>query len=191
MKNLTLSVALIYISVFLLSGQNNDKYQIWINQCNDQINIKGLFNQAKDSTLIIIDPAISGTKRKNQCQNGFNDQPTYMNKLYKRHLQVPVGSINTIQLRRKRSIGRGILWGSLVGLGGGFLAGMAISEGNDSGSFSMPRWVGGAVTGAVCLPLGALSGGLIGARKQSYPIKGNIKNYEKYKNELQEKAPVF
>ena len=102
-------------------------------------------------------------------------------------LSVPVDRIHTITLRKK-SVGRAIRNGALIGFGVGAFIGLAASTDMKEGDMLyMPKEAMAISTGVIFAVPGVILGAAIGAfSRVVIPIKGRQDNYDRHRSRLVE-----
>ena len=155
--------------------QKNKIYRAWISLSSEPFKTKGILYEIKDSSILVTSPAF------------IKDYSMDRSEI----VQLNITNIETIRIRRKNSIGKGVLIGAVTGFAVGGLIGLI--SGNDppcdSQSFICLRYTAGEKALLAGIPLsagGAGIGALIGSIKVQIPINGNINNYTKNKNKLTE-----
>lgn len=97
-------------------------------------------------------------------------------------------SIRQLQLQRKGSVGRGILYGSLIGVASGFIAGLAMGNDPDGTIIKTTAAEKGAVLAVTGGLGGALIGGIIGAlAHKTFIIQGRKKKFVEMKETVLER----
>jgi hypothetical protein len=102
-------------------------------------------------------------------------------------LSVPVDRIQTITLRKK-SVGKAIRNGALIGFGVGAFLGLAASMGTKKGDmFYIPAEAMVITTGALFAIPGVIIGAVIGGfSRVVIPINGSQENYNRHRSHLAE-----
>lgn len=102
-------------------------------------------------------------------------------------LSVPVDRINTITVR-KRSAGKCVRNGVLIGFGVGAFLGMAAAAGNNKGDMMyVPDGTLILSSAMVCSVPGVIIGAIVGACSQIViPIKGSQENYNRHRSRMVE-----
>ncbi|MEI6140557.1 MAG: hypothetical protein WCP85_14915 [Mariniphaga sp.] len=159
----TLLIALMVCSLFPLIAQENIPkkprvYQAWIKLHNNDNPVQGLFYQVSDSSIFLTGKMDTSVIHEYNFRN-----------------------IDLLKLRRTKSVKRGLITGSVIGLGAGVISSL--------------NWVGeyGFMSGAIAVyvgfgfgMVGAGVGALSGTIKDRIPIKGNFGNFEKYRGSLKD-----
>lgn len=154
-----LFISMVIFGSYQLFSQEEQKdkkvFIIWV-KLNNGETIKGYLSQRKDSSITVL--YLEGTKSED----------------------FKIAEIERLKFRRKGRVGRGIGYGAAGGLLVGAVAGLTTGENSFFGS----REGAAAAYGLGLIPIGAITGGVIGSIKKAYTISGNQKNYEIVKNEF-------
>jgi len=150
-------------------------YRAWLSLNSTPFKTKGVLYEVGDSSIIIS----SALVMKDYSAGSFQMAGFHIN------------NIESIRIRRKNNIGKGILIGAMAGMAAGGLIGLI--SGDDppcpQGSFVCFRFTAGEKALIAGIPLAACGvgvGAAIGSIKVRIPINGNIDNYNKSKSRLKE-----
>lgn len=175
MKNLILLTALVIFCLNSSNAQEQDQqkksYKTWVSLNNVPSKLEGVLYDVNDSAK--------------KASNSIIIQKVPTDIFSK--VRVNVENINTIQVRRKNNVGRGILWGAVSGFVLGGITGLTVINGGQPkiGSDS----VGNAfMLGAPLAIVGSGMGALAGSAKITIPIFGSKKNYHKSMDQLKQIA---
>jgi len=139
-------------------NKKTKKYKAWVSLLDSRSVVKGYFNSAKDSSILILNP------KNNEL------------------IEVPIHQINKIKIRRKNRIGRATAIGAASGLLFGAITGYA--DGDDPPETWLLRQTAEekATVGAIAaIPIGAGIGAAIGSIKKTFKIGGSMANYRAQK----------
>ncbi|MDX2048109.1 MAG: hypothetical protein SFU87_15065 [Chitinophagaceae bacterium] len=126
--------------------------------------LKGLFYQATDSSIVLQ----TGNKRSNKSLASLS-----------------ADQISSLSVNRKNSVGRGILWGALIGAGTGSLTVLLTS----SSKFLIEATT--TIAGIAGGIAGGMIGGIAGAlAKKKFIIGGKKEKYINARRELMKKAMI-
>lgn len=169
MKKLILLVIFVICGLYFVNGQEQDEqkrsYKTWVSLNNVHSTLEGVLCDVNDST------------KKTSNSIIIQKIPT---DIFSK-VRVNVDNINTIQVRRKNNVGRGILMGAVSGFVLGGLSGFIVANGsNDAGRAIM--------VGAPVALVGSGMGALAGSAKITIPIFGSNKNYNKNIDQLKQIA---
>ncbi|MFD2998754.1 hypothetical protein ACFS7Z_00135 [Pontibacter toksunensis] len=153
--------------------QKNKIYRTWITFNNKPLQTEGVLYEIKDSSILVSSSVAIKDYSTDRVET----------------LKFNINEIETIKIRRKNSVGRGILTGAITGFAVGGLIGLI--SGDDppcpQGTWFCFRLTAGEkalITGIPFSIGGAGIGALVGSVKVNIPINGSIDNYNKNKNEL-------
>ena len=160
-----LGVCISTISIAQKSIQKDKSYKTWVSLDKIPFKTEGVLYEIKDLP--------------NQDSKSVVIQKDQNNKFDL--VDFDIKNIQTIQARRKNSIGKGILLGALSGFVIGGVSGLVVANGNSES--------GSAFTTGVPLALvGSGMGALAGSVKITIPIFGSYANFRKSENQLKELA---
>ena len=159
----TLLIALLVCCFFPLLAQESISkkprvYQAWIKLNNNRNPVQGLFYQVSDSSLFLTGTMDTSVVHEYNFRN-----------------------IDLLKVRRTKSVKRGLITGSAIGLGYG-----VISSLNWVGEYGVLGSVVSASLGFGFGMVGAGVGALSGTIKDRIPIKATFGNFEKYRGSLQD-----
>jgi len=168
MKSYALKIFLVLVILLPLKesfGQidtnvNKKNYRSWINLNSKSAIIEGVLQHINDSSIQIL---------------RIDHFPLHNTK--DKHTTISTRSIESIKVRRKGSIGKGMLIGGLAGSIIGTLVSISVANQNDKspGIYVYPILITGCGVG-----LGAMFGSI----KIKFTINGNQDNFNYYKQEL-------
>ena len=152
--------------------QKNKIYRTWITLNSEPFKTNGVLYEIKDSSILVSSSLV------------IRDYSTDRFETYKLH----INDIDTVKIRRKNSIGSGVLIGAITGFAVGGLMGLRSDDPPcPEGSWFCLRFTPGTKALLAGIPLsigGAGVGAIIGSVKVNIPISGSIDNYNKNKNKL-------
>ncbi len=172
-----MKIVLILFSMFALSIQSSSAQQehqdqpackIWLQLNSGEEKLKGILRGAGDSTLTILQERDS----------------TGLSEKYVTELNIAISHIEIIKLRRKNSVGKGMLAGSLSGLFLGGIAGLVQGSDDPENSHSLTAGEKSILFGLTTAVFGTGVGAWLGATKEKMKIHGSIATYEKYRKKL-------
>jgi len=100
-------------------------------------------------------------------------------------IKLHINDIETVKIRRKGRIGRGVLFGALGGFALGGIIGLASGDDDPNNCFFCLSAGDKALLAGIPLSIvGAGLGALIGSLKVKIPINGNISNFNRNKSKL-------
>lgn len=186
MKILNVVVFILLFCLYSINAQdtiqNNKIYKTWVSLNSMPFKINGVLYEIKDSSILVSNSFMI----KDYSADRFKITNLFINE------------IETIKIRRKNNIGRGILIGAISGIVFGSMLGML--SGDDPPCTGPDAWgceifrqsAGGkALAGGVMFAfVGTGTGALIGSFKTKIPIKGSIRNYNSKKNKLREYSVI-
>jgi hypothetical protein len=150
------------------SSKKTKAYKVWVTLINPAIKVEGYLYDWNDSTIVV-----TSTKEH------INDQSSQM--ISNRELLV--SNISKIKLRKTRSIGKGYLIGTSIGVGTGIILGTIGAEGDGFAIFASAGMLGilGSIVGTT---VGLISG------SKTYNIGGSLDTYRMYKSKLKASSMV-
>jgi hypothetical protein len=174
MKYPILAVLILICSIHVLVAQDNNpknrKYQTWVILGGDSLVVKGRLGDVKDSAITLT-PSI--VVRPNGQKIGESSQA-----------DISYKDIHLVKVRRKGSIGTGILLGAV----GGFVVGGLIGfiEGDDPPQqlFAFTAEEKAIMYGLPLAACGGALGAIPGALKISINIDGKYDNFDKSRKRL-------
>lgn len=171
MKKFYLIAIIVLCFLYSLNAQDSIQpkkiYNTWISLNSAPFNIKAVLYETKDSSISVS----SSVVKQDYSTGNFEISNLHINE------------IETIKIRRKGSVGRGVWIGALAGCALGGIIGLA--SGDDPPgimSFSAEdKAILGGFTGTF---FGGGIGAIMGIIKVEIPINGSISNYNNQKNKL-------
>lgn len=150
--------------------QKNKIYRTWIELNREPFKTKGALYELKDSSILVSNSLV------------IQDYSTDRFETVKLH----INDIETVKIRRKGRIGRGVLFGALGGFALGGIIGLASGDDdpNDCVFFCLSAGDKALLAGIPLSITGAGLGALIGSLKVKIPINGNISNFNSNKSKL-------
>ncbi len=153
--------------------QNNKIYRTWITLNSEPFKTNGALYEIKDSSILVSNSLVI----RDYSAGSFETANLHIN------------DIETIKVRRKNRIGRGVLFGALGGFALGGIIGLASGDDPDDCVFFCASAGEKALIAGIPLSItGAGLGALIGSFKIKIPINGNISNFNKNKQKLRKYA---
>jgi hypothetical protein len=151
-----------FISLYSQTTKKEKKgnYKVTVTTMDKSSKAKGYITEVADSSVIVTDLSTTDSKIIN------------------------VNVMDEIKFKRKGGLGRGILYGALVGMTTGALLGFA--SGDDRSGFISFNAEFKALMGGLAMTIpGAIIGGIIGHNsKITIPIKGSQNAYDRQKEKL-------
>ena len=143
-------------------------HKVWVTLKNPSIKVEGYLYECKDSSIVV-----TSTKEH------INDQSFQMisNK------ELLVSNITKIKLRKTKSIGKGYLIGTSIGVGTGIILGAIAADGDGWIIFA-----GGGMLGIVGSIVGTTVGLISGSK--TYDIDGRFDTYLMYMSKLKASSMV-
>ena len=148
-------------------NSNKKKYKTWLTLNSEPFKSKGILYQSKESSILLA-PLV---KNKQQISD-------------KSLVEFQIHNIETIKLRKKNKIGKGILIGAVTGLVAGGLIGLIDGDDPPDTWFALTAGDKAIIAGVPLAICGAGIGAAIGSIKIKIPINGSNNKYRKNKNEL-------
>ena len=153
--------------LFAQEWSNKGYYKVWVEL--DYSRMYGTIYQLQDSAILIGD--LEWLKSGEEIPYRI----------------IPVNAIDQINVRKKGSVGRGILIGAAAGFATGAILGLA--EGDDAESsgwnfFSMTAEEKALGYGVLLAVPGSILGGLIGSTKIKIPLNRNLDTYQAQREKL-------
>jgi len=169
MKTLKLIVWLVFLCISSIYAQEKtqkiENYKTWVYLHKETLKIRCVLYKVKDSSILVTN-----------IENGESQE-------------IYIRDIQKIKIRKKNSIGKGALIGSVSGLVLGGAIGLI--EGDDPPD----QWIMSYTAeekavgyGVLLTPIGAGVGVLIGSIKKSFDINGKLENYKLNKQQLRKYA---
>lgn len=154
-------VILFFCCHFLAGAQNNDyrrvkSYRAWLKTSGNQTVIKGILYEVSDSSVFLVNSLIHPEKTEYQFSG-----------------------IDRIRLRNEKSVVKGLITGSAIGLGGGLIMGASVAKDMPFFGGLIASYIG--ISGAL---YGAGIGTLAGLISDPYPVKSSRDNFKKYQGNL-------
>jgi hypothetical protein len=142
------------------SSMNKKTFRVWVKSYNSSRLTEGILYDVKDSSIRIL-----------------LTNPISIQKTKERLTTMDVKSIEVIRLRKKGSIGKGVLIGGLTGAAIGTLLSLSFANSvhDNSVLYVIPAMFAG---------LGVAIGFIAGGVKIKMPIYGNQDNFNLYRKEL-------
>ena len=143
-------------------------YYTWIKFQNDSSKLQGILYELQDSSILVANSLV--VKNYPDGKYGITN--------------VRVPDIYTLKTRRTKSVGRGILIGSITGFAVGGIIGLV--DGDDPPDTFL-AWTAGEkalVSGVFLGGVGALTGWLLGSIKVKFEINGDLNNYERQRKKI-------
>jgi hypothetical protein len=189
MRTLSFIIILLINLSICLNAQDTIRkvkiYRTWVSKMDKTTKTKGVLYEVKDSSILVTNSLIP----EDYLSNNFYTINIHIIEAIELH----INNIETIKVRRKNSVGKGIL----IGLFSGFAAGalMGIVDGDDPYSRSSSGVFMGdlfqftaeekiILLGTPLAIIGAGIGAWIGSAKVIIPINGNIKVYKRNRKKL-------
>jgi len=150
--------------IYAQKQDTKERYRTWVHPNTDSPTTIRFLYQLKDSSIVL-----SSSPNQSSFAETFKE--------------INIQDIQTVELRKKDRVGKGVLAGALAGFVTGGLLTLGIVGDCDDCRFSTggTAFLGGLV---FAIP-GGLIGGALGSAKIKIPINGNKKTYEKRKRELE------
>lgn len=172
MKYFLILVSILAFAVQKLSAQQTHevlpKYKVWVHLNSDEGKLKGILSGAGDSSLTII---------QEKDSMGLAEK-------YVTELNIAVSRIEMIKLRKKKSVGKGMIAGSLTGLLLGSISGLVQGSDDPDSPNSLSAGEKTILFGMSAAVFGSGVGAWLGATKEKIRIQGSIATYEKYRKKL-------
>lgn len=155
-------VVIFFLSCCFLAGaQNNEQgrtkiFNAWLKTSGKQAKIKGILYEVSDSSVFLVKSLTYPEKTEYK----FSD-------------------IDRIRLRNEKSVMRGLISGSAIGLGSGLIMGASVAKDMPFFGGLVASYIG--ITGAL---YGAGIGTLAGLISDPYPVKSSRDNFKKYQGNL-------
>ena len=143
-------------------------YHTWINTKKDSIKFQGILYELQDSSILVANSLIV----KNYPLGDYK-----VTKIY-------ISEIDKIKARRTKSVGRGILIGSITGIAVGGIIGLASGDDPTDTWFAMTAGEKALVSGIFVGGIGAVTGLIIGSIRVKFTINGNIQDYNRQKKKM-------
>lgn len=172
MRYFALIILGVFCSMQFCFAQNTTQapkyYYTWIKFQNDSSKFEGILYELQDSSILVANSLVV---------KNYPDGKYGLTKIY-------VPEIYTVKTRRTKSVGRGIVIGTVTGFAIGGVIGLV---GGDDAEDALLAWTAGEkalVSGIFLGGVGALTGWLLGSIKVKFEIKGNLQNYERQRNKI-------
>jgi hypothetical protein len=190
MRTLSFIIILLINLSICLNAQDTIRkvkiYRTWVSKMDKTTKTKGVLYEVKDSSILV-----SGSLIPEDYLTDFFETINF-------HIidaiELHIDNIETIKVRNKNSVGKGILFGLFSGFAAGALIG--IIDGDDPYSRSSSGGSMGdymfqftaeqkiILLGTPFAIIGAGIGAWIGSTKIIIPISGNTKNFKRNRNKL-------
>jgi len=160
------AIFIIHISPPSLFSQNNKQekkeiYKVWVTKLDKSSKAKGYLFETHDSLVTIMSYSTLG---------GSQD--------------IAVSNINEMKFRKKGKFGKGVLYGTLIGVSIGVILGYASGDDN-GGIISFTAGEKATFLGIFFSLPGAIIGGIVGHRMNfNIPIRGNHNTYNAQREKL-------
>jgi hypothetical protein len=173
-------IGILFIFTINLQAQNskaNTKYhKVWITKFDNTKNVRGILYEVSNKSLKILDN-------------------------HSREIVIAANTIETVKIRRKGKIGKGLLIGALAGAATGAIIGLASGDEPDKivdggwlfGTYTAYGTTAGEKAGMLGISLGffgGITGAILGTKKEKFQINGDIKKYEEHVKKLQNYSPT-
>jgi len=152
-------------------GQRPKSFKTWISLRDPPGKMKGCLYRVNDSSLALIPGALIK-------QDHYSD---------KEFTLIKANQMEMVKIRRKNSIGKGVLIGALSGLGAGIILGLIEGDDEPGGDFDIMNYSAGEkaiLYGITFMIPGAAIGAAVGSIKIKIPINGSMSTYEKNRKKL-------
>jgi hypothetical protein len=172
--NVIIIIALCYLNSVNAQDTIHQKtiYRTWVTLKSKPFKTKGALYETKDSSILVS----NSLAKKDYSNHKFET------------LKLHIKDIETIKIRKKDNIDRGILLGALTGLiVGSMLAVVNADPPCPQSSLFCFRFTAKELAVLYGVPLslgGAAIGGILGSVKLNFPINGSMEKYNKNKEKL-------
>ena len=173
MKKIVFFIFILIGCIQFIYSQDTKKkikfYHTWINTKKSSIKFEGILYELQDSSILVANSLIV----KNYPFGDYKVTRIY------------ISEIDRIKARRKKSVGRGILIGSISGLAIGGIIGFAAGDDPQDTWFAMTAGQKAITSGIFVGGIGAVTGLIIGSIRVKFTINGNIQDYNRQKKKMQ------
>ena len=160
MKRLLPTLVILFCCITITAQENVSSkkkvYEAWVKPVNSSGVIKGVLYETGDSSIFLV-PSLN-SDRITEFQ--FNN-------------------IELLKVRREKSVNKGLITGSVVGVGTGVILGSAMTD------VAFLKGFFTAVSGIYFGIIGLGTGALVGSVKDRFPVRTSYENFDKYKGSLQ------
>ena len=146
-------------------------YRTWVYLKSEPFITEGVLYQVNDSSVSVSNSLV----KKDYSRGSFKVENLHIN------------DIETINIRKKNSVGKGVGFGAMAGFTTGAIIGWASGDDPPCSEMACLRYTAGqkaVISGIAIAFLGAGIGALIGSASIKIPINGSFSKYNRNKNKL-------